>query len=80
MLLKIGKLIVLPLSAAIFKGLISDLYLVLLGLTFICVPILSLGLAFWTDFKSFESLRCFGIKNYYVVSVVKRELMYMKKL
>ncbi|KRN86363.1 hypothetical protein IV75_GL001325 [Carnobacterium maltaromaticum] len=79
-LLKIAKLVVFPFSAAIISGLISNFYFLALGLIFAICPIISVAILAWTDFRAFENIKKLGIKNYYLVSVVKIELVYMKKI
>lgn len=79
-IMTVAKIVVFPVTAAIFTGLISNLYIAILGLVFICIPILSMIITMWTDFKSFENLKELGIKNNYLILSVVKELRYMKKL
>ncbi|CAD5902941.1 hypothetical protein [Carnobacterium maltaromaticum] len=79
-LLSIMKLFLFPITAAIFTGLISNLYFLGYVLAFLCTLIVSMVLVMWTDFKSFQSLKYLGIKNSYLLLSVERELRYMKKL
>lgn len=79
-LLSIAKLFIFPITAAIFTGLISNLYFLGYVLAFVCTLIVSMVLVMWTDFKSVQSLKYLGIKNSYLLLSVERELRYMKKL
>ena len=79
-LLSIAKLFIFPITAAIFTGLISNLYFLGYVLAFLCILISSMVLVMWTDFKSFQILKYLGIKNSYLLLSVERELRYMKKL
>lgn len=79
-LFKIGNFFVFPLTTAIFTGLINDIYTAVIILIFFITPVISMCLSFWSDFDSFKNFQNLGIKNYYLVSVVERELEYMKKI
>jgi len=74
---KLATLFIFPLTAAIFTGLINDVYFAILILALLVTPVISLVLSFRTNFDFFKNI---GIRNYYLISVVERELEYMKKL
>lgn len=79
-LLTLAKLVVFPITAAIFTGLISNLDYAFLGLFLTCIVIVILGFMIWSDFKTFENFKNFGIKYNYLANSVERELKFMKKL
>lgn len=79
-LLTLAKLVVFPITAAIFTGLISNLDYAFLGLSLTCIVIVIIGFMIWSDFKTFENFKNFGIKYNYLANSVERELKFMKKL
>lgn len=79
-LLTLAKLVVFPITAAIFTGLISNLDYAFFGLSLTCIAIAIIGFMIWSDFKTFENFKNFGIKYNYLANSVERELKFMKKL
>lgn len=79
-LLSICKVAIFPVTAAIFTGALNDLQVAALVLIFVCSFLLPLVLSAWLDYSIIETFKNLGIKNYYMVSVVERELKFMKKI
>ncbi|MFB8450046.1 hypothetical protein ACFC3Z_13440 [Enterococcus thailandicus] len=77
-ILEISKLVVFPITVAIFTSSVSNNYL-FLGIFFIFLIFLFF-FYFWLDYRVIESFTNLGIKNFYMVTVVEKELEYMKTL
>lgn len=78
--LEVGKIIIIPITVAIFTTSIGNVHISWFILFSICIICLILWANIFLDYRMFEFLKQIGIKDFYMVESVEKELKYMKKL